>query len=248
MNKRVIKTESKRVIKTDGLSLEDVVELKNISIEWERQDLMFMAEREDLMPDRVIKLTGPESTYRGGEGSSLERARRASTYFWPEVFSVPGATVEEKAVHLAPHKSQLPSNVWRKLLLDLVVDITPLDKPVPNTLIALLRDELGLPKNHDVGGWPLTARMRRDSGGSDHEARECASLIDCNHIDALLTHKDETTRLNAVPMPLNMLQREVKAKLGRAPATKTLREWRENLDYWDLTQEHRQAQLGGRGK
>jgi hypothetical protein len=90
--------------------------------------------------------------------------------------------------------------------------------------------------------------MRRDSGGSDHEARECASLIDCQHIDSLLTHKDETTRRNAVPMPLNVLRREVKAKLGREPDKKTLREWRQNLDYWHLTKHHRQVQFGGRGK
>jgi hypothetical protein len=65
-------------------------------------------------------------------------------------------------VHLAARKAQIPSNVWRKLLLDLVVDIAPLDRPAPNTLIALLRDALGLPENHDVGGWPLTAgRSRR---------------------------------------------------------------------------------------
>ena len=85
----------------------------------------------------------------------------ASTFFWPEITSVPGATVEEKAAHLAARKADFSSHVWRKLLLDLVVDITPLDKPVPDTLIALLRDALGLPENHDVGGWVLTAGMGR---------------------------------------------------------------------------------------
>jgi hypothetical protein len=241
MNKRVIKTERKRVIKTDGLSLEDVVELKRISIEWERQDAMSWAENCDLMPDIKIKRTKKKAPpLTKAEMETIFDERAPATQFWSEIIHVPGITVEEKAAALKARRDRkLPSNVWRKLLLDLVVDITPLDKPVPNTLIALLRDELGLPKNHDVGGWPLTAGMRPDSGGSNHEARECASLIDRKHIDALLTHKDKTTRLNAVPMPLNMLLREVKAKLGHAPVTKTLREWRENLDYWGLTQHHR---------
>lgn len=246
MNKRPIKTESKRVIKTDGLPLEDVVELKKIAIEWERQETMYEAETHDTVEVPDIK---PTRSLTGAEMEAIFNERAPATQFWGEIIHVPGITVEEKAAALkARRRRKLPSNVWRKLLLDLVVDITPLDKPVPNTLIALLRDELRLPKYHDVGGWPLTAGMRRDSGGSNHEARHHASLIDCKYIDALLTHKDKTIRSDAKPMALNELQRKVKAKLGRAPATKTLREWRENLDYWNLTESHRQAQLRAGGK
>ncbi len=211
---------------------------------------MFWAQNSELMPDFKIKRTEKKApSPKRAEMESIFRERAPATQFWGEIIHVPGITVEEKAAALKAQRGRkLPQNVWRKLLLDLVVDITPRDKPVPETLIALLRDELELPKNHDVGGWPLTAGMRRDSGGSDHGARECASLIDCKYIDAMLTHKDETTRLKAVPMPLNELRRKVKAKLGRAPATKTLREWRQNLDYWDLTQQHWQAQFGGGDK
>jgi len=237
---------NKRHIKTDGLSLTDVVELKTIAIEWGRQEIMFEAENADLMPDYKIKRTKKKTPTKAEMEAIFERA--PATQFWGEIIHVPGITVEEKAVALKARGGKLPPNLWRKLLLDLVVDTTPLDKPVPNTLIALLRDELKLPTNHDVGGWPLIAGMRPDSGGSDHEARECASLIDCKHIDALLTHKDKIKRSEAAPMPLNELQRQVKAKLRRAPATKTLREWRENLDYWNLTQQHRQAQFRGGGK
>jgi hypothetical protein len=237
---------SKRDIKTDGLSLADVLELKKAAIEQERLDAMFEAERDyDFTPDfkwpEIRPLTEAE---KEAARNKRERLRMAATFFWPQVIGSFGGTVEEKAVQLAAQKEQIPPNVWRKLLLDLVVDITPLDKPVPATLIALLRDALGLPENHKVGGWPLTAGMSDDRGKPDHEARECASLID----HALLTHSDVITRRNAKPMPLNMLRRKVEAKLGRAPAPKTLREWRQNLDYWHLTPDHRQAQFGGRRK
>src|SRR4029077_15406906 len=128
-------------------------------LEQERQDAMFEAENSDLMPDPDIKLPDlralPQLTKADME--AILHERMAATYFWPEVINVPGATVEEKAKHLAARKAQIPPHVLHMLLLDLVQDITPLDKPVPRTLIALLRDALDLPENHDVGGWPLTA-------------------------------------------------------------------------------------------
>jgi hypothetical protein len=232
----------------EPLSLADVVELTIAALEHERQDAMFEAENSDLMPDPDIKLTDlrPIPQLTEAEKEAALNERMAATYFWPEIVNVPGATVEAKAKHLAARKADFPAHMWRKLLLDLVVDITPLDKPVPNTLVALLQDALGLPENHDVGGWPLTAKSDDNRGNPDREARECASLIDCKHIEALLTHKDKTIRSEAAPMALNELQRQVKAKLRRAPATKTLREWRENFDYWNL--EQYRHQFRGRGK
>jgi hypothetical protein len=247
---------SKRHIKTDGLSLADVVEMKNIAFEWERQDAIGEAENDFGYTVRwplmaaPIPAVGPVLTEADRKALIKEMILDSpgATGGWDEVISVPGATTEEKAVHLAARKAQIPSHVWPKLLLDLVVDLIPPLEPLPKTLIALLQDELGLPKNHEVGFWPTTAGMRDDRGGRDHEARNCASDIDLNHLDPLLTHKDKTIRSDAKPMPLNELQRKVKAKLGRAPDRKTLREWRENLDYWNLTQRHRQAQLRAAGK
>jgi len=246
----------KRHIKTDGLSSTDVVELKNIAFEWERQHTMWEAEndfgytvRSPVMP---APIPGVGPVLKEADRETLIKEIRlnspGATAGWEEVISVPGATVEEKAAHLAARKAQIPSHVWPKLLLDLVRDLTPPLEPQPKTLISLRQDALGLPKNHKVGSWPMTAGMRGDRGGRDHEARNCASDIDLNHLDPLLTHKDKTIRSNAEPMPLHMLQRKVKAKLGRAPDRKTLREWRENLDYWNLTQHHLQALLRARGK
>jgi hypothetical protein len=157
--------------------------------------------------------------------NALVRERGSATQFWSEVINVRYGTVEEMATQLAALKvrlgSKLPSNFFRKLLLDLVVDITPLDKPVPKTLIALLRDELGLPKNHRVGGWPLIAGTHDGRGKPDHEARECASLIDLDYIETHGTY-----------MQLRTLVREVTAKLGRAPDRKSVRRWRARDDYW----------------
>ena len=153
--------------------------------------------------------------------AALFRQRGSATQFWFEVVNVRGGTVEEKAVALKAQR-ELPRHVLRKLLLDLVVDITPLDKPVPTTLITLLQDELGLPKNHEVGSWPLFAGMHDDRGKPDHEARTCAALIDLDYIETTGTH-----------MPLRMLVRKVKDKLGRAPDRKSLRSWRALSAYWD---------------
>jgi hypothetical protein len=222
---------SKRLEKNAPLTLADVVELKKAALEQERQDAMFEAQNWDLMPDPEIKPAklGVRPLIEA-EKEALLNERMAAMYFWPEVINVPGATVEEKAVHLAARKAQILPHVWRKLLLDLVVDITPLDMPVPNTLIALLRDALELPENTEVGGWVLTAGMRNDRGAPDHEARECASLIDRNYLDKQLTHKPPL--LHASPMPLNELRRKVREELGRTPDKKSLREWRKSSDYW----------------
>ncbi|MBR1296659.1 hypothetical protein [Bradyrhizobium sp. AUGA SZCCT0042] len=241
---------NKRVFKTDGLSLEDVVKLKKAALEQERQDAMFEAENLDLMPDPDIKLTYPRASTKltEAEKESILNERLAATYFWPEIIHVPGATVEEKAAYITAHKAQIRPRLLPKLLLDLVVDITPLDKPPPKMLIALLREALGLPKKHEVGGWVFATGMRNDQGRRDHEGRKCASNIDLNYLDPLLTHKDKATRSEAVPMPLNELKRRVDAKLGRKIDRKSLREWRQDLDYWNLTQLHRQAQVGCRGK
>jgi hypothetical protein len=228
---------NERLKKNEPLSLADVVPLKKAELEQDFYDAMFEAENSDLMPDPDIKLTYPIALPKltEAEKESILNERMAATYFWSEIINVPGATVEEKAVLLAPHKADLPAHVWRKLLLDLVQDITPLDKPVPNTLIALLRDALGLPEDHDVGGWPLTAGMDDDRGRPDREARECASRIDCEHIEKQLTHKDKTIRDNAKLMQLNALRREVEKKLGRTPPDKkTLRDWRKSFDYWGI--------------
>jgi hypothetical protein len=227
---------SERLKKNEPLSLADVVRLKKAALEWERQHAMREAENWDLMPDLDIKLPDlralPQLTE--AEMEAIRHRRGSATQFWAEIIHAPGITVEEKAKHLAAHKGKFPAHVWRKLLLDLVVDITPLDKPVPKTLIALLQDALGLPENHVVCGWPLIAGMSDDRGKPDHEARECASRIDCEYIDALLTHSDATTRRNAMPMPLNVLRREVEKKLGRTPDKKTLRDWRKRHDYWGI--------------
>jgi hypothetical protein len=221
---------SKRFKKNEPLTLDDVVELKKAELKQDFYDAMFEAENSDLYPD--IKLTYPIALPQltEAEKKAALKERMASTYFWSEVINVPGATVEEKAAHIAARKAQIRPHVLHKLLLDLVVDITPLDKPVPRTLIALLRDALGLPENHDVGGWPLTAGMRDDRGAPDHEARECASLIDRTYIEKQLTQKPPL--LHASPMPLNELRRKVKEELRRTPDKKTLREWRKSFDYW----------------
>jgi hypothetical protein len=157
--------------------------------------------------------------------TALWRQRRWTTQYWSEVVSVRYGTVEEMAKQLAARKGRagrkLPSHMLRKLLLDLVVELTPPDKPVPKTLIALLREELGLPANRQVGAWPMIAGTRDDRGKPDHEARECASLIDCDYIE---THGKY--------MPLRTLVREVRAKLGRAPDRKSVRRWRASNDYW----------------
>ncbi|MGX1348223.1 hypothetical protein AB7M49_001799 [Bradyrhizobium elkanii] len=167
----------------------------------------------------------------------LVNRRGSATQFWSEIINVRGVTVEEKARALAAVQAKperkMPSHVLRKLLLDLVVDITPLDEPVPETLIALLRDELGLPANHQVGGWPVTAGMHDDRGKPDHEARECASLVDLDYIDK-----------HGKYMPLRTLVREVKAKLGREPDRKSVRNWRASSDYWA----HRWSPPKGGGK
>lgn len=171
------------------------------------------------MKERIRKRAPPVT------GEEIARTRRSATWCWGEVINVPGSTVEEKAAELAALKARrrhkLPSHVWRRLLLDLVVDLTPLDKPVPEKLIALLRDELDLPANHEVGDWPLKAGMHDDRGKPDHEARECAALIDLEYIEVHATH-----------MPLRMLVRKLKVKLGRAPDRKSLRTWRARSDYW----------------
>lgn len=156
---------------------------------------------------------------------ALVNERGSATQFWTEIIHVHGVTVEEKARALAALQAQpgrkLPSHVLRKLLLDLVVDTIPPDKPVPKTLIALLREELGLPANHMVGGWPLIAGIHDDRGKPDHEARECASLVDLDYIETHGTY-----------MPLRTLVRELKAKLGRLPDRKSVRKWRASDDYW----------------
>jgi hypothetical protein len=222
---------SKQPKKNKPLTLAEVVELKKAEIEKNRQDAMFEAANGHLLDEMYdaeyghlidFKLKRARPLSEAEKESALEM-RMPATYFWSEVIGVPGATVEEKAVYLATRKAQVPSQVWRKLLLDLVVDITPLDRPVPNTLIALLQDALGLPENHNVGGWPLSAAMNDDRGKPDHEARECASLIDRTYIEAHLTD-----------MPLRELQRRVKDKLGRTPDRTSLREWRKMRAYWGI--------------
>ncbi|MET4180698.1 hypothetical protein ABIB94_002798 [Bradyrhizobium sp. JR7.2] len=218
---------TERFVKTDGLSLADVVRLMDNQVECDRLDAMFEAENYDIFPDGYCK------SRTAVQKLPLMEQRGSARSFWSEVVSARG-TVEEIAVQLAALK--LPSHVLNKLLLDMVVDLLPIDEELPKTFVDLLRGQLGLPQDHAWGSWPITAGMRDDRGKPAHELRNMASLIDCKYLLARLTHPDPTTRARAEPMPLNMLQREVATQSGgRAPATKSLREWRQNYDYWNLS-------------
>ena len=112
-------------------------------------------------------------------------------------------------------------HVLRKMTLDLVCASFPENHPPPDAIVELLRRALDLPKDHEIGGWPLTAGTRDDRGGVDHEMWATAMQFDHEY---RIEH-DEC-------MPLRELARRVKERLGREPDRKSLRRWREQPDYW----------------
>ena len=142
-------------------------------------------------------------------------------------------TAEEMAAKLAAvydaQRSQPPSrwpikqHVLRKLTLDLVCASYPEGHPPPSAIVELLRRALDLPESHEVGTWPLIAGLRDDRGGTDHEMRAAAQLIDEEH----LVEHDEY-------MPVYRLAQLVEGKLGRKPDRKSLRKWRDEPDYWPI--------------
>jgi hypothetical protein len=138
--------------------------------------------------------------------------RAPARQFWGVIVNFRG-TPDEVAKQVRERK--LKRHVRHKMLLDLIVDSLPKNEPLPENLIALLQHELGLPKNHQWGSWPLVAGMHDDRGNPDHEARECAALI-----------AEEYFEQHLKPMPLLMLERELKAKLGRTLPRASLRRFR----------------------
>lgn len=171
----------------------------------------------------------------GGPPSWLEEYSKRNwhksvTQFWAEVTD-PHGSVEEMAERLATiyaeergkalNRWRVKRHVLRKLTLDVVCASFPAGTPPPDAIVQLLKRALDLPESHQIGAWPVDAGKWDDRGDPDHEARNTAMLLDWEYIEE---HNDY--------MPLRMLQKRVKDKLGREPDRKSLRSWRAKVDYW----------------
>ena len=115
-------------------------------------------------------------------------------------------------------------HVLRKMTLDLVCEAFPPGHPPPDAILDLLRRALELPDDHEVGDWPLTAGLRDDRGGVDHEARDAAMLLD-NAYRLKPEHdgKEMTARACA---------RLVEKELGRKCSHVSINRWRKEPGYW----------------
>jgi hypothetical protein len=146
--------------------------------------------------------------------------------------AAPRGTVEERTARLADIYAEQrgkPLGQWRprrhvlrKLALDLMCANFPDGHPPPDALVTLMQRALDLPEKHVVGAWPLEAGTWDDRGDPDYEARVAAMELDLRYIE------DNAGK----HMPLRELQRRLKGKLGREFDRKSLRQWRNEEEYW----------------
>jgi hypothetical protein len=166
----------------------------------------------------------------------LER-NSSFTHCWHEIGFRHEGSIDDTAAKLTKiyveqrkkkHLSQWrpPRHVLRRLVLDLICESLAKGNGPSPALITLMKLALDLPENHNVGSWPLTAGMRDDRGGADHDMRMAAWMID---MDWLKEHEGY--------MPLSELARRVEKEMKRPADRKALRQWRDKDQWWSYWKE-----------
>jgi hypothetical protein len=125
---------------------------------------------------------------------------RRVTQFWGEVYNPPPGT--DMAEQLLKDRDWLKPHVFRALALDFMCATFPEGSPPPDALVNVMKAALGLPEDHQPGGWmvhPWRNVSADGRGDPDREAQIACFFADIEYFKQQkkwMSHKELAHRVS----------------------------------------------------